>query len=176
MLLAVLSLSMVGAAEAAKELKGMWGPGYFRPEAPVGVRFWISDKVGADLGIGLSSSEYYNIEAEDTETKLAYRIDFGLPIVAAGVENTVFFIRPGVLYASTPIDGYPDDSMTDLWISASLGVEHFVSSRLSVQLAHGFYYYSHDPGTEDSDTSSGFATEDFGISSIGFHYYLFPLD
>ena len=54
-------------------------------------------------------------------------------------------------------------------ISGSLGVEYFFTDRFSAQVAHGIFWASSDPPTGDSVTS--FATEDFGISSVGFHYY-----
>jgi hypothetical protein len=163
---AVMALALVGPAMAAKDMKGMWGPGYFSADAPVGIRYWITPGAALDFGIGFYTKDISG------ETKSGFAFEAGVPFVVAGGETTKFFIRPGFEYASDPVNA--DDSSTSFLVRGSLGVEHFFSERFSLQVAHGLYFKSYDPGVEGSDTSTSFETEAFGISSIGFHYYLFP--
>ena len=54
-LLAFVLLVAVPASSSAHEVKGLWGLGYFRPEAPIGFRYWASDKVGIDVGVGFDN-------------------------------------------------------------------------------------------------------------------------
>jgi hypothetical protein len=165
---AMLSLLavVIPASAFAKDMKGLWGPGYFRAEAPVGVRVWMSPTLGLDLGLGFSSGDAGGEDLTD------YTVDLGLPIVMASAGDANFFVRPGVLYTSDEDDfggTIGVDATTTTAISASLGVEYFFTERFSVQAAHGVFWASSEPPVGDS--SSQFATEDFGISNIGFHYY-----
>jgi len=158
-----LAATLAGPSMAAK---GMWGPGYFDPDAPVGVRFWAADKVALDINIGFMQEKFGN------DSAMRFAVDFGVPFVLAGDKTTMFFVRPGVFFLSDPVN--KDDSATTLWVRGSLGVEHFFSDRFSLEVAHGIYFENYDPGIKGSDTVSSFGTEAFGISNIGFHYYLFP--
>jgi hypothetical protein len=165
--MSVFVMSLASPAGAAlKSMKGMWGPGYFTASAPVGVRYWFAPKVAGDIGIGFYTKDISG------ETKSGFAFEFGLPFVLAGNETTLFFLRPGFEFASDPVN--KNDNSTTFIIRGSLGVEHFFSDRFSVQVAHGLYFQNYDPGIEGSDTSTNFNTEAFGISSIGFHYYLWP--
>jgi len=167
--LALLSLLAIvlPASAFATDLKGLWGPGYFRPEAPVGVRVWMSEKIAADLGLGFSSGD-----DASGESLTDYTIDLGLPIVVASAGDANFFVRPGLTYSSDESDyggTIGVDAMTTFALAASLGVEYFFTDRFSAQVAHGVYWASSEPPVGDS--MSQIATEDFGISSVGFHYY-----
>ncbi len=160
---ALVAISAPSAFAAA----GTYGLGYFRPEAPVGGRIWFSDKVAGDLGIGFMS-----ISPDGGDSRSAFVLDAGIPLVAAESGNAKFFVRPGVTYASSPspVLADPDNKTTDLWVSASFGVEYYFTDRFSVQAAHGVVYKSVDPdqaGTKYTELAS----EDFGLSSIGFHFY-----
>ncbi len=166
-----LALALVGPA-AAKDMKGMWGPGYFTPDAPVGIRYWLTPKAALDIGIGFSQREIVTDLEGNTETKTGFTFEAGVPFVVASDDNTFFFIRPGFEFANDPVNA--DDSSTTIRIRGSLGVEHFFSNRFSLQVAHGIAFQSYDPGTKGSDSSTTLGSEAFGISSLGFHFYLFP--
>lgn len=165
MIVGILGL-MASLAAPVMAAKGMWGPGYFDPNAPVGVRFWAAEKVAIDVGLGLEQQKF----GDDSALKFAF--DAGVPFVIAGNNTTMFFVRPGILFISDPIN--KDDAATTLWVRGSLGVEHFFSDRFSIQAAHGLYFENYDPGIKGSDSVTSFGTEGMGISSFGFHYYLFP--
>ncbi len=161
-----LALTLVGPAMAAKDMTSMWGPGYFTSDAPVGIRYWFTPKAAIDLGIGFGTKDF------GTKTKTGFAFEAGVPFVLAGNDNTLFFIRPGFEFASDPVN--VDDNSTTILVRGSLGVEHFFSDRFSLQVAHGIVFQNYDPGIKNSDTSTSFESEAFGISNIGFHYYLYP--
>lgn len=174
--LAVLTagIALVPPAHATTAL----GLGYFRPEAPVGGRAWLNDKTAIDLGIGFALEELADVESDepdDTTNKLSFILDAGVPFVVAGDESTKFFVRPGITFASRPVvvasrGGDEFDTESEFWVSGSLGVEHFFTKRFSLQAAHGVVFKSFSPAG-DGDSTIELASEDFGISSIGFHFY-----
>ncbi len=161
-----LALALVGPAMAAKDMKGMWGPGYFSSDAPVGIRYWFTPKAALDFGVGFGTKDF------GSKTKTGFAFEGGVPFVIASDDNTFFFIRPGFEFLSDPVT--LNDNSTTIIIRGSLGVEHFFSQRFSVQVAHGIYFANYDPGVANSKTSTSFESEAFGISNIGFHFYLFP--
>ncbi|MBD3163175.1 MAG: hypothetical protein GF328_13820 [Candidatus Latescibacteria bacterium] len=170
-----LAVFAVAPAFAADDMK--LGLGFFRPEAPVGGRAWISETMAVDLGIGIQAREYS--AGGEEETKIGFNLDAGLPIVLVDGGDTKFFIRPGLAFASDPVyDSGEGDwtSATEIWFSGDFGVEYFFSDMFSIQGAHGIVFKSIDPGIEGSDTTTQFGTEGFGISRVGFHVYFKGLD
>ncbi len=168
-LLVAFALVALAAPSFAKEVKGLYGLGYVRPEAPVGGRLWATDKVGFDLGIGFSSSD------ESGDTRSSFTLDAGVPLVVANAGDANFFVRPGLTYAQSPlpvggVNPDPDNKLTQLWVSGTLGVEYFFTDNFSIQAAHGVVYKSIDPD-KAGDSYTELASEAFGLSSIGFHYY-----
>jgi hypothetical protein len=165
----VLFSIVVVAATAAPSFaaKGSYGLGYFRSIAPVGGRVWLTDKVAGDIGVGFSS-----VSQTGGSSQSSFVVDAGAPIVAAEAGNAKFFVRPGVTFASSPSPVLADknNKTTQFWVSGSFGVEYFLTERFSVQAAHGIVYKSVDPKLAGTKTTE-VASEDFGISNIGFHYY-----
>jgi hypothetical protein len=172
-LLVVLVVTLATVVPSfAEPPKGAWGVGYHGPDFPLGIRWWVSDKVGLDFGLGFSNDPF-----NDTgDNKTTWGIEFGAPIVLAGMgDETNFYIRPGIDYRSIPnpiLGGpapNPDNDETIFGITGQLGVEHWFAKRFSVQVAEGVAFYNVDPGVGSSHTV--FQTQAFGISNIGFHYY-----
>lgn len=173
-LFAALATTLVAsAAMAAGPAKGKFGLGYFDPNAPVGVRYWVNEKVGVDLGVGFSQTE------DQAETLNGYRIDIGVPISVANYENAFFFVRPGFIYDTQQdllvdfgppvvVDKYDINSWA---IGLDLGVEWFINDRFSLQVGHGFGYSSTKADLPGAETSTGIQTRDLGISNVGFHFY-----
>lgn len=172
-LLVVLAVtSLCVAPSFAAPTKGAWGVGYHGQDFPLGLRLWLSDKVGLDLGIGFSSDPF-NATGDN---KTTWGLEVGAPIVMAGMgDETLFFIRPGIDYRSIPnpiLGGptpNPDNDETVFGVTGQLGVEHWFGKRFSLQVADGIAFYNIDPGVGGSHTV--FQTQAFGISNIGFHYY-----
>jgi hypothetical protein len=186
--MAVLSLLAAMPSWAAKDMTGMWGPGYFRSEFPVGARIWFTPKIAGDIGFGFSMESTDapgNILGKGSTT---YGFELGLPFVLHSTDNALFFIRPGLAYASAPnpftvtsgtppvTKDYFDNRESQMWVSGSLGAEYFFTERFSIEAAHGIVFKSFNPGSDakdvlDAKTYSAIETEAFGISNIGFHYY-----
>ncbi len=163
-------LSIAAPVLAAGETK--FGLGYFRPEAPVGGRVWVGEKLAIDLGIGFVNAD--RMGATKLEKKTSFAVDAGVPLVLAGDATTLFFVRPGILFRSTPrYSDAENDWVSDkeFWVSGSLGVEHFFSKWFSLQAAHGIAFCSSKGGEKGSKSVSSITSEAFGISNIGFHFY-----
>ena len=148
------------------------GVGYFRPEAPIGGRAWINDKLAVDVGIGFANQDKSGGVKVEKKTTLWF--DAGVPIVLVGDETTKFFVRPGITYCSSPVwDGGANDwaSSKSIWVRGTLGVEHWFGKRFSLAAGHGIAFNSFDPGTKNSKTSSSIMSEALGVADIGFHFY-----
>jgi hypothetical protein len=161
--LALVALSAAPSFAASTKL----GLGYFRPEAPVGGRAWVSEKIAIDLGVGFSL-----FSPDEGESESAFVVDGGVPIVLQEAGNAKFFLRPGFTFASSPeptVDD-ADNKLTQFWVSGSFGVEYFFTDNFSIQAAHGVLFKSVDPDAAGGKYTE-FVTEDFGVSNIGFHFY-----
>jgi hypothetical protein len=169
-------VAVLAAPSFAKDLAGLYGLGYVRPEAPVGGRVWLGNAIGLDAGVGFFSTD---IELpDDFNSTSAFAIDLGVPLVVHNADNTIFWVRPGFTYATENVEFLDSGSGTttefspsQFWVSGTLGVEHFFGERFSLSAAHGVRFTSFDPDTPGSDTITEFETEAFGVSNIGFHYY-----
>lgn len=173
-LFVVLTVAAVAAfAVPALAQDGMkMGFGYFRPQAPIGGRAWINDKMAVDIGLGFANEDVAG--GGKVEKKTSFCVDAGVPYVLVGDEATKFFVRPGIAVFSSPVfDGGADDwaSSKQFWISGTLGVEHWFGKNFSLSAGHGIVYKSIDPGTKNSETSSEIVSEALSIASVGFHFY-----
>lgn len=165
-MLLAFALVVVSAAPSFAA-KGTFGLGYFRPEAPVGGRIWFSEKLGVDLGVGFD-----DVSPDGGTSRNSFVFDAGVPIVAAEAGNAKFFFRPGITFASSPspVPADADNKTSQTWVSGSAGVEYYFTDHFSLQAAHGIVYKSVDPDLAGGKYTE-LVSEDFGISSIGFHYY-----
>ena len=161
--LALVTTAVAASVAMAQPAAGKWGVGYFRPEAPLGARFWFTPKVGGDLGIGFASTSQSGAPSTSNWT-----LDLGVPINMGNAGNAYFQIRPGFAYNS---DDNGVNTPTTMALSGSLAVEYFFTDNFSLQVADGIVWSSHDFDAPGVNNETRFATEDFGISNIGFHYY-----
>lgn len=185
LVLSFIALVVTLIAPAVALAQPKYGLGYFRPEAPVGGRVWLNEKVAVDAGIGFEYGKFAAVDYERKadgdsamdDEKVAFTVDAGVPFVVAGDETTKFFVRPGVTFASTPAwdpsEGATGDwvSATEIWISGTLGVEHWFGKHFSIGAGHGLVFKSIDPGLKGSDSTTRIQSTDFGISNVGFHFY-----
>ena len=171
MVLAAAALvALAVPASAAGDVK--YGLGYFRADAPVGGRAWITEDVAIDFGVGFSNQEMNG--GGKTEKKTSFSLDAGVPYVLVGDETTKFFVRPGFMFESTPAWDSADNkwvSATELGVSGTLGVEHWFGKRFSLGAGHGIVFKSMDPGVKGSESTTAIMTEALSISNIGFHFY-----
>ena len=131
------------------------------------------------LGFGRDQASLFKGGVVTSENLTNYTFDIGVPFVMASTEKAFFFVRPGFVYtAGDNVADFGDpttdgviNTPTTMGFALDLGVEYFFNDNFSVQVAHGLGFKSSDPDIQGADTSTSFATEDFGISNIGFHYY-----
>ena len=100
LVVAVLAFAIsIPAVSHAMDMTGKWGVGYFRPEAPVGIRWWASPKVGVDVGVGFTNSN-----PDVGESNTTFLFDAGVPLVLHSGDNVHFFFRPGFYFTSSGFD------------------------------------------------------------------------
>ena len=134
-LAAVAALSVMFVMPShATTLNGKWGPGYFRPEAPLGIRWWLNEKLGLDGAIGFTSDD-----ASETGGPISGSTPASRSCSRAWVTTRSSSSARVIRYASTPLPTglEPDNKQTSLGLTGTLGVEHFFTDRFSVQVAHG---------------------------------------
>jgi hypothetical protein len=154
----------------AKDLTGRFSLGYFDSDAPVGIRYWATEKIGFDLGVGFES-----IDLGD-ENGTSFWLEVGVPYVVYPTDRANFFIRPGVVFASLDNRVYGSGDLDEKWSVFTLlltpGAEVFFGEHFSLQAAHGFALRITSPPDEISDESStDFSSIAASVTTIGFHFY-----
>ncbi len=160
-----VALTMIAtAAMAANDMSGRIGLGFTSSDFPVGVRYWASQKVGVDVGLGYMTHN-------DHEAK-TYGIDVGVPIVIDNMADRVaFLVRPGFNWM-TMDPGNGGDKAKVLNVSAALEFEVNVTDDFTVSAAQGFQFSSYDSGISGSSSTSDYGFFGNNWTSFGFHYYL----
>ena len=133
------------------------------PGTPIGGRYWLSPKVGFDIGFGIS------VDDDGTDTSTSWAISGGLPINVIDVGDRVNFnFLPWVQYTSVDAG---KDTNTYFDIVAGLEFEVFVTKDLSVSASHGVAFEMYSPGGAGESTTD---INTFGknITQFGVHYYL----
>ena len=180
---AVVTLCLCGAALAAgyssdhshKQL----ALGFHHVEAPVGIRWWLSNRmVALDLGFGFNS-EPAGIDPNESEKSFA--LEAGVPLVAYSWGRAHALFRPGILYQSeqigfdadlgTPGVQFDTDNQTTLDAMLECEAEVFLVDNISVSAAHGIGFTRFDPGS-GADSQTSFGTRGNNFTTIGFHVYL----
>lgn len=166
----VLVAGVASAQGAPQHPKGALG--FHNVEAPLGIRWWMNDKVAIDVGLGIGSEEDPGLD----ESFSHWAVDVGVPIRLQSFDKLHFILRPGLLYMSQEdlIDAGPPvekDNDTLMMIGAELEAEYFFSDRFSVSAAHGFAIINNDPAVGES--TSDWGTTGSNFTNIGFHVYVF---
>lgn len=166
----VVGASVASAQGSPEHYKGALG--FHNVDAPLGIRWWISDKLALDAGLGFGSEE--NTAVDENLTHWA--LDLGLPIMLKSWDRVHFMVRPGILYLSQeqvtdPGPPVITDNGTQMTIGAELEAEVFLADNFSVSAAHGFGIVNTDPAGGPSTTDWG--TSGANFTNIGFHVYLF---
>jgi len=167
--LALIVQAGVASAQGSPEhYKGALG--FHSVDAPLGVRWWLSDKLAFDAGLGFGSNEVAN------ENFSNFTFDLGLPVMLKSWDKVHFIVRPGILYHSQEVIvalGPPlnKDSDTSMSIGGELEAEVFLADNFSVSAAHGIAIVNTDPAVGGSSTDWGTTGSNF--TSVGFHVYLF---
>jgi len=96
----------------AVDKKGKVGFGFFNDDAPIGARYWVTERIGIDIGFGLhlrnvvDSTIDTNLLSTNQEPSkkslLDFRFDAGLPVNLVRTEKVNFLFRPGIAFQGIP--------------------------------------------------------------------------
>jgi len=184
-----VSLLALPSSSFAVDKTGHLAVGYFNPDAPLGIRYPISPKVGLDIGLGFAQAEISDdpttATVDDEKKNLQLNIEAGIPLTIMDRDNVNLFFRPGVLFRFIPIynratgaDPYEKKSESETAISLILGAEWFPTGDLSLSVGTGLEFESskgvsaNDLTTGDLESSSSInGLQALDITRIGFHFY-----
>jgi hypothetical protein len=191
----VLVCGVGSTALAQKGNIGRIGVGYTISNAPLGVRYWMDEDLGFDVGLGLVfHGEEDEIETDDdpddTTTTADYALDLGILYAFSRSTNSVFFGRGSINYDRRYAPGFDrsnpplpiHSSITTLTLAGWAGIELFMAEfgfpELSLQGAVGLAYENvsgpDNDGDDNADWALGSLTTGLSLVSaaqIGFHYY-----
>lgn len=187
-MLAVALMITVPAFAVAKDLNGRFGIGYFHNDAPVGFRYWASEKLGIDIGIGFDAQNVYSATQVNGETQYdkelatSFWVEVGAPFIVVPTERANFFVRPGVIFASldnrSQMGGGVDASWTRITLLATPGVEVFFGDHFSLEAGHGVAVditsVPDEAGISEmrrGETELDVRTFDASVTYLGFHFY-----
>jgi hypothetical protein len=165
----VVVLCMAAGTAAAGDMTGRIGLGFTSLDAPVGLRYWFTPRMGVDLGFGYHS--FGDFGGGDRLNN--YTVAAALPINIHRVGDRVSFnFLPGVAYSKLEdvSSSYYPGKFID--ISARLEFEVFVTQDLSVSAAHGVMVSIINPDDSTLDNVTDFNTTGSNLTEFGVHYYL----
>jgi hypothetical protein len=193
---ALLVIAFAGSAmaeNANQRVVGKKGIGYFSSDAPLGVRYWTSDAMAIDFGIGIGlDTKIPNPGNATDETLLDFGFDVGMPWVLHGEDNMIVYFRPGVTVKGNqafdvvpaPVGGVqgPADKVYDMTYTPNLGLggEFFLGQlgwpNLSFSGQVGIGLQLTSPGGSGAESRVSFATTHQDVSvvntgALGFHIY-----
>ena len=197
--LVLTAVAMLTLTAAALAQGTMGGPGFrssaaagnvlvnsgisFEVSPTLGIRHWISESVGFDLGLGFASlSAEGGTPSVEADEGSGFAFDVGVPFAAKKWDKVTFILRPGVTYgtaeAKDKLATVPPTEFTSKFmaVSGEMEVEWMVADRLSISAATGIVYRSIK--LEDNDVPAseaevtGFETTGSNFTTLGFHVYL----
>jgi len=176
--LVVLMAVMATEAFAATHAKGALG--FHRPNAPVGFRWWTSDKMAIDFGLGVEADESPDLESDDADATthlIHFAVDAGIPFVWKTWDKVHVLFRPGINWTSeqdyiTGPNGPEKDRSSTMKITAEFEGEVFLVENFSVSASHGICVRMVSP-PGDGDSTMDFGTIGDQFTEVGFHMYIF---
>ncbi len=179
-ILTLVSLLVATAALAGEYTarKGDFAMGFNNTDAPVGIRYFMSDKVAVDFGVGFQGTDLGD------ETASSFWFDLGMPYILRDYGNAFFFLRPaltlgildnrdaGLIDYPVMADGVAvDDTWTQFTGALYLGGEVEFNDHLGVTFQHGFGIVSMSPpGNGDSMTDFGTVGENVTEAGVWFTF------
>jgi len=159
------------------------GLGFRSSDAPIGIRWWLSDMIGVDAGVGYTSEKIAGIGTDPVtgnptdETFTSFSADVGVPIRLKSWENVHFLFRPGFTYTSADDISFflatdLKEKRNDYSVTGELEVEFFMAKNASISASHGFGFASSKLDVSGSDADTIFGTFGSNFTTLGFHVYL----
>ena len=188
LMVAAFAAMLVPSSAFAVDHTKQWALGYFFDDAPIGIRYMLSPKVGIDAGFGFQSEDGidYTSSTGETSSNTQFSFELGIPFNVVKTDRADFFIRPSFAMTSVPYYLRPDsdtpyssESVTDTNFGVMLGAEWHATDDLSLSFGHGVGVTSNHgvsagevaPAEPDASTSIQTIGLTTGFSSIGFRWY-----
>lgn len=172
LIITTLALTLGAASAFAAEMKG--GLGFHNYQAPIGIRHWMNDQVGIDLGVGISSFKR-EFGSTTTSKNSGFSFDAGLPYCLKKWDKVHFILRPGVMYFSNTNDNPPSGPKvknSEFDVTGEFEAEVMVADNVSVSASHGLGFYSASDDASTKTKTSGIFSIGNGWTQVGFHVYL----
>ena len=155
----------------------------FSASPTIGIRHWVSDRLGLDGAIGFAT---LSAEGGTPSTTVAegsgFTFDLGLPISMKSWEKVNVIVRPGFQYGTASLKDKTlptppnEDTATLMAILGEIEVEYMIAERLSISASHGVRWQSfklEDNASPANElTITGFQTQGANFTTLGFHVYL----
>lgn len=143
-----------------------FGIGFHGTRTPLGVRWWLGEKVALDAGFGTTSQDFQGQKL----TRITG--DVGVPFRLASWDRVGVHLRPGVEYSSEEVPtSFFGDIGTDHVLTASLRVEAevFLVSRVSLSGSFGLAFVNNEAAV--GGTTQTWSTTGGNFTDVGFHVY-----
>lgn len=167
-LLSLTLVAMLATGASAADRTGEFAMGFNNSDAPVGARYFFSEKVGIDAGLGFQSDDL----GEESATSLW--LEVGIPYVLFDYENSFFFVRPALTYASLDDRVFGSGTIDDTWSvvtgSLNLGAEVRLAERFGLTFQHGLGFTNVSPPEGDSLTNFGTLGENVTEAGVWFTF------
>ncbi len=157
-----LVLGTIGTQAQAATPAGPLALGFRSSDAPLGVRYWFSETIGADIGIGL--------ETDDDGERFNWYLNLGLPITVVPTDRANLHVLPSLLWGRLD-GGNGGDAANRYRIGLALEVEFFLSSSFAVSAAQGLAVDIFSPGGENASSRTGYESVGSGWTELGFSFY-----
>lgn len=168
-IMALVGIMLAGTAGAA-DRSGEFALGFNNNDAPVGLRYFFSEKVGADLGLGFESVD------QGAESASSLFLEAGLTYVLYDYDSSFFFVRPAIAYSSLDDRVYGTGAADATWsvleLQLNLGAEVRLAERFGLTFQHGLAFTSTSLPDEilsdgDEDSFTDFSTFGENVTEAG---------
>lgn len=134
-----VGIVLLGSTAAlAVEKEGTFALGFSNSEAPVGLRYFMNEQMGLDLGLGFESKDL------GEESGTSFWFEAGLTYVVKDYEQAFFFVRPALGFASLDNrvygSGPSDEKWTKMRLGANLGAEVRLAHHFGLTFQHGLAF------------------------------------
>ena len=130
-------IGLAGPALAV-DRSGEFALGFNNTDAPVGLRYFFSEKVGADLGLGFESIDL------GSESASSLFLEAGVSYIVFDYDDSYFFVRPAVAFSSLDDRVYGTGSEDATWsvidLKLNLGAEVRLAERFGLTFQHGLMF------------------------------------
>ncbi len=181
-LMAAATILVIAAPSFAMDVEGKWGIGFLDVRVPVGVRYWASENVGIEAGVGFSTNEQNFWDDANATYKKATATNFlflvGVPYNVTSVGGGRARLNLIPFYRFESIGKFEDGAKADQWHSIALLLEFeaFLVDWMSVSAGHGLAVDIYKPGKgadgdPELETTVDFYSAGRNLTEIGVHFY-----